>query len=309
MELATDLKTELCGIPLAHPVMNAAGTCKLTEDVRQFAELTGVSAILLGSITMERRAGNPLGLDALIGTRAYSLNKLQLPNPGLSWYRANLPEIKEIAERAGKPLIVSVAGYTPREFAFLVAAAAAGGADAVELDFGSMTVHEESGRSHIITFDPQLIRDIFQQIQRRTVGIPIGVKPSPIPDPGYLAEVAELLVDVGADFVTTSNTFPNGSGAFGLDIGYAGVGGPVLKPIALGQAKQFREHLPDRIHVIGVGGIESMDDVLDYESVGVNAVQLATAHFRERKLGYLGNDAFDTIVSDLRKRQESLQRS
>src|SRR3989344_3127833 len=111
--------------------MNAAGTCKLLEDVQRLSR-SATSAIMVGSITKEERTGNEG--DVYWADSIHSINSLGLPNRGAAYYAAHLPSMVRVAHDEGKPLFVSVAGFSPEEYAHLTEVALKGGADLVELN-------------------------------------------------------------------------------------------------------------------------------------------------------------------------------
>ena len=269
--------------------MNAAGTCKLLDagegeiDVRKLAR-SPVAAIMVGSITLEPREGN--SGDVYYTEPGFSLNSLGLPNPGAAYYEKFLPEMAEIAHAAGKPLFVSVAGFSPEEYSELACLAFRGGADAVELNLGCPNVWEERRQKAPACFNRKLVEEILYQVRGEVgLGALVGVKVSPFSDVEGLERVVNILKQSElVKFTTIGNTFPN---AYACDEegkpritpggGLAAMGGPAIKPISLGQVKQLRALLPERIAIIGTGGIGSARDVLDYQNCGAQAVQIATA--------------------------------
>jgi len=279
-----DLAVDLMGLRLEHPLMNAAGTCKLVEEVNQLSR-SATSAVLVGSITVDERPGNS-GNVYWAGTM-FSLNSLGLPNPGARYYHQHLPAMVARAREAGKPLLVSVAGFSPEEYAELAGLALDRGADGVELNLGCPNVWHGDRQERIACFDPSLVAAILQGVEER-VGAEarVSVKISPFSDPCALVEVARVIEEHRvAKAVTTTNTFPNaftyddsGQPTISPGGGLAGLAGPALKPIGLGQVRQLREVLPERIQVIGVGGIGSGRDVLEYLRAGATATQIATAY-------------------------------
>jgi len=279
-----DLGRDLMGIPLEHPLMNAAGTCKFLDEVSQLSR-AATSAIMVGSITVEQRGGN--SGNVYWAGAAFSLNSLGLPNPGSRYYGQHLPEMVSRAHDTGKPLLVSVAGFTPDEYAELTALALERGADAVELNLGCPNVWQGEEQKRIACFDPSLVEEILQRVEASAgAQARIAVKISPFSDPFALAEVAQVIGRHGvARAVTTTNTFPNafsyddaGQPVVSVGGGLAGLAGAAIKPIGLGQVRQLRNILPDRIQIIGVGGINNGRDVIDYLRAGAAATQIATAY-------------------------------
>nr|WP_101833126.1 dihydroorotate dehydrogenase [Frankia canadensis] len=308
----------LAGIDLEHPVMNAAGTCKSMADVEAFAR-SAVAAVMVGSITVHARAGNT-GNVYWPGP-SYSVNALGLPNRGLDYYAEHLPRMVSTAHAAGKPLVVSVAGFDVAEYRQLVEAVAPTGVDLIEVNLACPNVWDGGAQKRIACFDPNQTAAICAAVgdalsARAAEGapaVPYGVKISPFSDPAALGELAALLGDLaaagpvgsaglvgsaGPRFVTAVNTFPN---ALVLDAGHrpvidvelAGLSGPALRPIGLGQVRQLRRLLPDTVDVVGVGGIGEGWHVAEYLRAGAVAVQAATAFWNR------GEDpsVFGTILS------------
>jgi dihydroorotate dehydrogenase (fumarate) len=293
----------LAGIELEHPVLNAAGTCKSAQDVAELAR-SAVAAVTVGSITVAPRAGNS---GATYHTAAgYSLNALGLPNRGLDYYREHLPEMARVAHAAGKPLVLSVAGFSVEEYAQAAAAAATTGVDLIELNLACPNVWDGGAQKRIACFDPGQTAAICAAADEalRTAPVRYGVKVSPFSDPAALAGLAEVLAQAvatggGPRYVCTSNTFPNalafddaGRAVIGVEL--AGLAGPALRPVALGQVRQLRRLLPATVDLVGAGGVTTGRDVADFLRAGASAVQLATAFWnREGDPAVFGDIAAD----------------
>ncbi len=293
-----NLQTQVAGMSLAHPLMNAAGTCKTLEHVRELAR-SAVSAIMLGSMTIEDRAGNT-GINWWT-SKTHSLNTLGLPNRGIAYFQDVLPEMVAIAHGEGKLLIVSVAGFSPEQYGILTEVAIGCGVDAVEENFGCPNVWGRDGTQKRITcFDPELTALTLEQI-KRCVGLDhhIWVKVSPFSDPFALAQTASVLAQSQVvRAVTSMNTFPNAFGyeqnksAIAASEGFAGLSGPAIKLIGLGQIRQLRKALPSHIPVIGVGGITHGEDIWQYRDSGAAAVQVATTYVKQ------GAGVFSRLLSE-----------
>ena len=298
-----ELEVRIGDLRLEHPLINAAGVnCRLIDEVEQLA-LAPVAAITVGSITLEPRSGHQ-GNVLWLETTA-SLNSLGLPNPGVPYYRDMLPRMAASAQRVGKPLLVSVAGFSPEEYGELALFAAQHGADLVELNLGCPNVWEGQEQKLIPSFHPILVAEILSDVQLRLaqagLSLPISVKVSPISDPSSFQEVAQVLTRPEFANLVTSitavNTFPNAFAWEGIRAaidpagGLAGLGGPALKHICQGQVKQWRSLLPVSISIIGVGGVSSGEDVRELIRAGATAVGVATA-FAQR-----GIKVFEQILS------------
>jgi len=277
---------------LEHPLMNAAGTVKDLAGVERMAR-SPASAIVLGSITVKARGGN--SGEVYHSGDGYSINSLGMPNPGIERLERDLPRMVEVAHASGKKLIVSVAGFSPEEFAALTRVAILGGADMVELNFGCPNIWEGEGgtQKRIIAFSPRELARTLAAVENCGAAVettPTSVKLSPYSDPYVLGMSAETLNRYAfVNAVTVCNTFPNAfawdddllKGAIDPAGGLGGLGGAAMKPIALGQIIQLRQHLDKRIQIIGAGGIRSGRDIQEFLAAGANAVQIAT-HFMER---------------------------
>lgn len=277
MSDATSTATSVAGVALEHPVLNAAGTAKSLEDVTRLAR-SPVAAVTLGSITAEPREGNA---GEVYASRAgYAVNALGMPNRGGAFYRDALPEMADLVHAAGKPLIVSVAGFSPEQNGELAELAGTGGCDLVELNLGCPNVWEGGEQKRIMSFDPDLVARSLRAAAG--AGVPVGVKLSPLSDPVLLAEVAAAAAEAGARFVVACNTFPNGlalrdDGRPAVDVGFGGVSGGAMKPVALGQVAQLRALLPEAVDIVGCGGVRAGADVRDLLAAGAVATGLATA--------------------------------
>lgn len=278
-----ELQTEIAGISLEHPLMNAAGTCKTLEDVKKLSR-SATAAVMVGSITMEPRDGN--AGDIYWSEKMFSLNSLGLPNRGAPYYKEVITDMFIEANRAGKPLFVSVAGFRPEEYADLAELAFCGGADLIELNLSCPNIWQGSTQKRVACFDPALVAEVLRCVEESVgTNAKVSVKISPFSDPFALAEVAQVIGAAGvAKAVTAVNTFPNAFGYNGAKPritpgdGLAGFAGPAMKPIGLGQVRQLRGLLPKRIQIIGVGGITCGKDIWEYLKSGATATQVATAY-------------------------------
>ena len=273
--------------------MNAAGTCRTLEEVQKLLR-SASAAVMVGSITIEPRAGN--SGNVYRSGKTYSLNSLGLPNGGLLYYREEtLLKMVSCAYTAGKPLFVSIAGFSPDEYAVLSSFAFACGADLVELNLGCPNVWDGSTQKQIPCFDPALVCSILSCVETKVgANAKISVKISPFSDPYMLSKVVKVIgMSKVVKAVTAVNTFPNAFGyereggklkpQIGSGNGLAGLGGPVMKSIGLGHIRQLKDLLPSRIQIIGVGGITRGTDVLEYLDSGACVTQVATAYLEQRE--------------------------
>lgn len=271
------------------PVGNAAGYCKSVKEVQVLA-LSVASFIVVGSITLEERAGNPG--NTWNGDPLFGLNFLGLPNPGLNKLCEIGSEMIRIAHTAEKPILMSVAGFSPEEYHKLCKAAQYVGFDGVEINLGCPNVIVDGGRKKIASFDPLLVRAILENSFGYIGALKhtwfVSVKVSPMTNPEQIIEIAEIIFEFGVDAVVTQNTFPNcldfdDKGEPVIDTpdktGWAGGSGSSVLHQALGQVSQWRKALPENISVWGVGGVQSGNDVQKMLWAGASVVQVGTAYF------------------------------
>lgn len=277
------------GVTLKNPVMNAACSIAKTPDDVEIMCRTRAGAVLVGSITVEPRAGNPHPRWHDEGS--YALNSFGMPNKGFEYYKKCLPKMVDTVHAAGKKFILSVAGFNVAEYKKLARLAFKAGVDLLELNFGCPNAKESE---EIASFDTVYMKRVIQGLTK-SERIPLMVKLSPYSNPKDLSVVGSMLAEQDIAAVVTSNSFPNGymqnAGKSSIATNYAGVNGKALQPIALGQVRQFRSILPKKIAVVGVGGIESVGDVDLYLESGATAVQVATHLVRS------GHKAIDEIIS------------
>ncbi|MEK7607221.1 MAG: dihydroorotate dehydrogenase [Patescibacteria group bacterium] len=283
------LETFVAGVQLAHPIMNAAGTCRTVEDVRELLQ-TPVAAVMVGSITMEPRTGNT-GQTFWNGPN-YSVNSLGLPNGGMPYYKDALPEMVRLVHGANTPIFASVVGFTPQEYRELAAFVLGCGVDRVELNLGCPNIWRGGVQKEIPCFNDMAVADILAAVEHAIDDmVKVIVKLSPFSDLHNLEQVAAMLKRFSiVRAVTSCNTKPNvceydengkpligAYDAVGGHIISGGLSGQRLKPISLPQVKTLRCALPSYIKIIGVGGINSGQDVLDYIQAGAVVVQVGTA--------------------------------
>lgn len=274
------------------PVMNAAcSVAKSIEDVEALAKTT-IGIILVGSITVEPRAGNPEPR-WFVGNN-FALNSFGMPNDGIEFYRANLPRMIKIAHDADKKFALSIAGFSTAEYVELAKMAAETEVDLLELNFGCPNVSVEGKQKPIVSFDPETLREIVEAVSQ-VAHMPLMIKVSPYSNPAELTRIAEAINTSGkVSAVVTSNTFPNGYQTDDMDpviaSTFGGVSGAAMLPIALGQVRQFRNALDASIAVVGVGGVETAKDAEQYFHAGAEIVQCATLIVRD------GHQAIDTVV-------------
>ena len=250
------MRTDLCGIDLEHPIVNASGTFDAIAALRTFGEEVlerfPFSAFVSKTITAEPRQGNPP--PRLWETAAGLINSIGLPNKGLAGYlEHDLP----VLARLPVPLIVNVMGFRREEVAALVDAV--GSRDEVAaLELNVSCPNVESGL--IMGADPRETAALLERVRPLTAK-PLIVKLTPnATDPGAVAVAAEA---AGADAVSLVNTLRG----MALDprthepwLGgrTGGVSGPAIRAVALAQVAEVASRV--EVPVVGMGGVESGAD-------------------------------------------------
>jgi dihydroorotate dehydrogenase (fumarate) len=261
------------------PYMMGAGVCKNPKTTQEWLNVAPVAS---GSYTQQKREVNQGKIsypDTLEEVRryGYGLNNYGMPNMGFEAAAEELARINSM-----QPLIVSVAGFSVKDYldGYHVFSNLRNVA-AIELNFGCPNTEHRT----IASFDQETIELILDSISRAKPRKPVWVKFSPYSNPGEIETMAKLVnyyKDEVLLTVVTCNTFPfayAGKGKIDPSNGRAGLSGPALKHIALGQVHQFREYLHESIDVIGVGGIMSGDDIVEFLDAGAKAVQMTSWPF------------------------------
>jgi dihydroorotate dehydrogenase (NAD+) catalytic subunit len=272
---------DLCGIDLAHPVINASGTFDAIAARRVYGDALledfPFSAFVSKTITPEPRVGNEP--QRIWETPAGMINSIGLPNKGLDGFLAeDLPQLAELPV----PLVVSVMATSHEEFGRLVDGV--GGLDevaAIELNVSCPNVH--SGL--IVGEQPTETSALLEALRSRTAK-PLIVKLTPnVADPAAVAIAAE---EGGADAVSLINTLKASaidpaSGRPGIAAGHGGLSGPAVRPVAVAQVRTVSAAVG--IPVIGMGGVCDGADALELIAAGARIVAVGTESFRDPMAG------------------------
>lgn len=268
------LKTELFGLEMKNPVMSASGTFGFADCYRDFFDPAMMGAIVVKALTPLPRAGNPP--PRTCETPSGMLNAIGLENPGLREYMARIaPALKGI----GTKLIINVAGSTIEDYVEVAEAVEQdGGADALEINISCPNVKEGG-----LAFGSSAkgAAKVTEAV-RRAVGMPIIMKLTPnVTD---IAEVAKACEDEGADAISMINTL------LGMSIDVkarkpylanetGGLSGPAVRPVAVRMVWQTAQKVS--IPIIGMGGISSAEDALEFMMAGASAVAVGTAQLAD----------------------------
>jgi len=272
---------ELCGIELAHPIINASGTFDAIAARRAFGdellEQFPFAAFVTKTVTLVPRQGNPP--PRLWELPAGLINSIGLPNKGLDGY---LAEDLPLHASLPVPLIVNVMGFSREQVAELVfAVAQRDEVAALELNVSCPNV--ETGL--VMGADPREVDLLLRQVRPLT-DKPLIVKLTP--NVGDVAAVALAAQDAGASALSLINTIRgmaldprSGTPCLGGVTG--GVSGPAVRAAALAQVHAVCAAV--RIPVIGMGGVQSGRDALDLLRAGATLVAVGTESFRDPAAG------------------------
>jgi len=266
-----DLAVRIAGLELQNPVMSASGTFGYAFEFQDHLDLNRLGAIVVKTVTLHPRPGNPP--HRIVETPAGMLNSIGLQNVGVDRFIAEkLPALR----RLRPPLIVNIAGKSAEEFCELAKRLSdQEGVRALELNISCPNV---AGGLDFAT-DPALTARVVGAVRQVTT-LPLIPKLSPnVTD---ITAIAKAAVEAGANALSLINTFV----AMAIDVRTrrpkiamttAGLSGPAIRPIAVRMVWQVARAVT--VPVIGMGGIATAEDALEFLIAGATAVAVGTANF------------------------------
>ena len=272
---AADLSTSVGSLRLRNPIIPACGTFGYGIEFAHLVDLNALGAFVLKGLSREPIEGAPA--PRVVETPSGMLNAIGLQNIGV---RAFVAEKLPVLRKYDTPIIANVFGYTLEDYVEVIRILEdSEGLAGYELNISCPNV-KKGGMQ--FGCDPCVVSDVVAAARQAAAKRPLWVKLSPlVTDIGLIARSA---AEGGADALTVANTYPamaidfrTGKSRLGNLTG--GLSGPAIKPITLRLVWEVRKAVS--IPVIGLGGIERVDDVLDYLSVGASAVQVGTANFAD----------------------------
>lgn len=272
MKTSCDLSVDIGRLRLKNPVMTASGTFGYGREFDHLIDLNRLGAIIVKGISLEPSKGNPP--PRIIETPCGMLNAIGLENVGLQAFLSEkLPFLKTL----DTPVLVNIYGKTIEEYEAL-----ASGLDGVDGVRGlEVNISCPNVKAGGVAFgvDPRTAYEVTAAVRRRT-DLPLIVKLTPnVTD---IAQIARSVEAAGADAVSMINTIT------GMAVNVhtrrprlanvtGGLSGPAIKPVALRMVWQTVQVL--NIPVIGIGGIMTAEDALEFLVAGAAAVQVGTANF------------------------------
>jgi dihydroorotate dehydrogenase (NAD+) catalytic subunit len=289
--LDVDLAVELGRLRIANPILVGSGTFGYAREMAGTVDLARLGGILPKTITLHPRAGNPP--PRTWETSGGMLNSIGLDNDGIEAFVAHtLPCLAEL----GTKIIVSIAGKSQQEFVDMaVRLDGLPGVDALELNISCPNV---SGGVDFGT-DPKMCEAVVSGVRKVSSAAVIAKLTPNVTDIAAIARAAEA---GGSDAIALVNT------CLGMAVNWrrrrsqlgrlmGGLSGPAIKPIALRAVFQAAQAVS--IPIVGIGGIATIDDVMDFLVVGAAAVQIGTANFYNPAVSMQILDALPAALAEL----------
>ena len=267
-----DMRVNIGGIELQNPVMTASGTFGYAREFDHLIDLNRLGGIIVKGLSLEPTKGNPP--PRIVETACGMINAIGLENVGIERF---ITDKLPFLQRLSPPVFVNIYGKLEAEYRQLTARindveAIAG----IEVNISCPNV-KAGGMAFGI--DPRAAFKVVRAVREQTAK-PVMVKLSPnVTD---ITEIAAAVEEAGADSISLINTLT----AMAIDIDtrrpkianiIGGLSGPAIKPVALRMVWQVAQKA--RIPIIGIGGIMTFEDALEFLIAGATAVQIGTANF------------------------------
>lgn len=274
-----DISVDFAGIRLANPVFTASGTSGYADELADFMDINKLGGFITKSVTVQPRKGH--ATPRIVETDAGMLNAIGLANVGLDKF---VEEKLPVLEKMSPAVFVNVAGETTDEYVTVVERLAGEKAIAgFEINVSCPNVAKGG-----ITFgkDPKLVAEVTAAAKKASGQKTLMVKLSPcVTD---ISEIAQAAVEAGADALSLVNTFT----AMVIDTETrkpvlanrtGGLSGPAIKPMAVYLVnKVYKDVAGSRgVPILGMGGIRTTADAVEFIIAGASAVAIGTANFIE----------------------------
>lgn len=291
MSASVDLRVQLGPVPLPSPILVASGTFGYAREMEHLVDLSRLGAVIPKTVTSQPRAGNRPW--RTVETTAGLLNSIGLDNDGLEAFVAHhLPYLSQLS----CPAIVSIAGSSHDDFcAMAQRLGGEAGIAALELNISCPNV------AHGVDFgaSAEMCRRLIEGI-RQVCPLPLIAKLTP--NVTSIADIAKAAEDGGADALSVINTL------LGMAVDWrgrkpmlgnimGGLSGPAIKPVALRCVYQVAR--ATKLPVIGIGGIATIDDVMEFFVTGASAVQIGTANYYDPTVSMKLLDQLPAALAEL----------
>ncbi len=267
-----DLRVNIGSLEIANPVMTASGTFGYAREFEGLVNLHRLGAVIVKGISLYPRTGN--APPRIVETACGMLNAIGLQNVGVDRF---ITEKMPYLQGLNVPVIVNILGDSLAEYAEITRRlAGVTGVAGIEVNISCPNVKKGG-----VAFgtDPTMAAAVTNAV-KKMADVPVMVKLSP--NVSDITVIAKAVEDAGADAISLINTLigmaidlPSRRPALANIIG--GLSGPAIKPVALRMVYQVAKTVS--VPVIGIGGIESAEDALEFMLAGATAVQIGTANF------------------------------
>ncbi|MDQ1705727.1 MAG: dihydroorotate dehydrogenase catalytic subunit [Frankiaceae bacterium] len=275
-DVEVDMSTTLGSLDVPDPVFTASGCAAAGLELAPFNDLTAIGGVVTKSIQLAARSGRPT--PRMAETPSGMLNSIGLQGPGIDVF---LDRDRPWLEEQGVRAVVSIAGGSVDEFAKLAGKLRGQPVALIEVNISCPNVED---RGQVFACDPNAAAAVIQAVRRTAPSqVPVFAKLSP--DVTDIVSIARACVGAGADGLSLINTTlgmvidpetmrPTLAGVTG------GLSGPAIRPLALRCVWQVHAALPDT-PLMGIGGIRSGTDALEFILAGASAVQVGTVIFND----------------------------
>ncbi len=272
--MTISLAVNIAGLSLQNPVMTASGTAGFGEEYALFTDVTALGALVVKTVTIHPRDGNPP--PRIAETPAGIVNAVGLQNPGIAHF---ISEVIPRLRHYGIPVVVSIAGDTIEEYAYLAEELANKGGEAVTALEVNISCPNVKKGGLAFGCDPDSAARVVSAV-KANINLPVIVKLTPnVTDITQIAVAAEA---AGADALSLINTLSGmvidihaQKPLLGNQVG--GLSGPAVRPVAVRAVWQVYRHT--KLPLIGMGGIQTAADAVEFLLAGASAVAVGTGSF------------------------------
>ena len=284
--MTVDLSLSLGDVSFKNPVFVASGTFGYGTETNDLVNVSQLGAIVTKSITKHPREGNPP--PRIVETPSGMINSIGLANIGVDKY---IEDMIPIYENMGTQVITNIAGFCIDDYLYVLEKLESSGGNVCGYEINISCPNVDNGRM-VFAVDPNATKELTKTLRSATKKLLI-LKLSP--NVSDIGEIAIAGVEGGADVLSAINTL------FGMSIDTAtrrpnvntnigGLSGPSIRPVGIASVFKISEAVD--VPIIGIGGITSAKDVIEYLLAGASAVQVGTSNYRDASIA-------EKIINDL----------
>lgn len=267
-----DIRTTIAGLQMVNPVMTASGTFGYGLEFADLVDLSQIGGIIMKGTTLNPREGNDY--PRMAETASGMLNCVGLQNKGVDYFCKQIyPQVKDIPSN----MIVNVSGSSPEDYA--ACAARINELDkipAIELNISCPNVKQGGMAFGVTTEGASQVVKAVREVYDKTLIVKLS------PNVTSIADIARSVEDAGADAVSLINTLMGMAIDIErrkprLSINTGGLSGPAVKPVAVRCVWQVAKAV--KIPVVGLGGIMTAEDAIEFFMAGASAIEIGTGNF------------------------------